>query len=66
MVCGRLLAGEHGTGMSREPAGRNVCATTHAGQANQLMAELESEKANLAKLFTRWEDLEAVRAAAVI
>ena len=52
--------------MSREPAGRNVCATTHAGQANQQMAELESEKANLAKLFTRWEDLEAVRAAAVI
>ncbi len=32
---------------------------THAGQANQLMAELESEKANLAKLFTRWEELEA-------
>ena len=23
------------------------------------MAELESEKANLAKLFTRWEELEA-------
>ena len=39
---------------------------THAGQANQLMAELESEKANLAKLFTRWEELEAVRAAAEI
>ena len=37
---------------------------THAGQANQLMAELESEKANLAKLFTRWEELEALRAAA--
>ncbi len=32
---------------------------THAGQANQLMAELESEKVNLAKLFTRWEELEA-------
>jgi ATP-binding cassette subfamily F protein uup len=36
---------------------------THAGQANQLMAELESEKANLTKLFARWEELEAIRAA---
>ena len=27
------------------------------------MAELESEKANLAKLFTRWEELEALKAA---
>ena len=35
---------------------------SHAGQANQLMAELESEKANLAKLFTRWEELEARKA----
>jgi ABC transport system ATP-binding/permease protein len=37
---------------------------THAGQSNQLMAELESEKKNLAKLFARWEELEAVRATA--
>jgi ATP-binding cassette subfamily F protein uup len=36
---------------------------THAGQANQLMAELEAEKANLAKLFARWEELEAIKAA---
>ncbi|HTL74512.1 MAG TPA: ABC transporter ATP-binding protein, partial [bacterium] len=36
---------------------------THAGQATQLMAELEAEKANLAKLFTRWEELEALKVA---
>jgi ATP-binding cassette subfamily F protein uup len=36
---------------------------THAGQANQLMAELEAEKANLTKLFARWEELEALKAA---
>jgi len=36
---------------------------THAGQANQLMAELESEKATLAKLFARWEELEALKPA---
>jgi ATP-binding cassette subfamily F protein uup len=36
---------------------------THAGQATQLMADLEAEKANLAKLFARWEELEAMQAA---
>jgi ATP-binding cassette subfamily F protein uup len=35
---------------------------THAGQANQLMAELAAEKENLTKLFARWEELEAIKA----
>jgi ATP-binding cassette subfamily F protein uup len=36
----------------------------HAAQTNELMAELESEKKNLAKLFARWEELEALKASA--
>jgi ATP-binding cassette subfamily F protein uup len=34
---------------------------THAGQSNQLLAELAAEKENLAKLYARWEELEAIR-----
>jgi ATP-binding cassette subfamily F protein uup len=34
----------------------------HATQTNELMAELESEKKNLTKLFARWEELEALKA----
>jgi ATP-binding cassette subfamily F protein uup len=36
---------------------------THATQTDQLMAELESEKETLKKLFARWEELEALKAA---
>jgi len=35
----------------------------HATQTDQLMAELESEKETLKKLFVRWEELEALKAA---
>jgi len=37
---------------------------THATRTNQLTAELAVAKDNLAKLFTRWEELEAIRLAA--
>ncbi len=33
----------------------------NAAQANTLIAELDAEKAKLAKLFERWEELEAVK-----
>jgi ATP-binding cassette subfamily F protein uup len=36
----------------------------HATQVNQLTAELEAEKENLTKLYARWEELEAIKAAA--
>ena len=36
---------------------------THATQTSQLLAELEAEKKTLTKLFARWEELEALRAA---
>ncbi|HEV2691398.1 MAG TPA: ABC transporter ATP-binding protein, partial [Verrucomicrobiae bacterium] len=36
---------------------------SHATQTDQLMAELESEKETLKKLFVRWEELEALKAA---
>ncbi|HEU0038947.1 MAG TPA: ATP-binding cassette domain-containing protein, partial [Verrucomicrobiae bacterium] len=36
---------------------------THATRTNQLTAELASAKDNLAKLFARWEELEAIRLA---
>jgi ABC transport system ATP-binding/permease protein len=35
----------------------------HATQTNELMAELEAEKQTLARLFARWEELEALKAA---
>lgn len=35
---------------------------THATQTNQLVAELAAAKENLAKLYTRWEELEAIKA----
>ncbi len=35
----------------------------HATQVNQLTAELDAAKANVTKLYARWEELEAVRAA---
>jgi len=37
---------------------------THATQTNQLNADLAAAKANLAKLYARWEGLEAIKAAA--
>jgi ATP-binding cassette subfamily F protein uup len=37
---------------------------THATQTSQLTADLAAAKENLAKLYTRWEDLEAIKAAA--
>jgi ATP-binding cassette subfamily F protein uup len=35
----------------------------HAAQANQLMYELDAAKANVPKLYARWEELEAVKSA---
>ena len=35
---------------------------THARQADHLVAELATAKENLAKLFSRWEELEAIKA----
>ena len=37
---------------------------THATQTNQLIANLAAAKENLARLYTRWEELEAIKAAA--
>ncbi len=37
---------------------------THATQTNQLNADLAAAKENLAKLYARWEELEAMRVAA--
>ncbi|HEY1661212.1 MAG TPA: ABC-F family ATP-binding cassette domain-containing protein [Verrucomicrobiae bacterium] len=37
---------------------------THARQTDQLVADLAAAKENLAKLFARWEELEAVKASA--
>ena len=34
---------------------------THAGQSNQLLAELAAEKETVAKLYARWEELEAIK-----
>ena len=36
----------------------------HAAQVNQLTHELETAKAQVTHLYTRWEELEAIRAAA--
>lgn len=36
----------------------------HGAQANQLTVELDAAKENVTKLYARWEDLEALRAAA--
>ena len=35
----------------------------HAAQVNQLTAELDAAKANVPKLYARWEELEAVKSA---
>jgi ATP-binding cassette subfamily F protein uup len=37
---------------------------THAKQTDQLVADLAAAKENLAKLFSRWEELEAIKASA--
>jgi len=37
---------------------------THATQTNQLTANLATAKEKLARLYARWEDLEAIKAAA--
>ena len=37
---------------------------THATQTRQLTADLAAAKQNLAKLYARWEELEAIKAAA--
>jgi len=37
---------------------------THAPQTNQLKAELEAAKEKVSQLYARWEELEAIRAAA--
>jgi ATP-binding cassette subfamily F protein uup len=37
---------------------------THATQTNQLVAELAAAKESLARLYARWEELEAIKAAA--
>jgi ATP-binding cassette subfamily F protein uup len=37
---------------------------THAAQTNALMAELAAEREKLAQLYKRWEELEALKAAA--
>ena len=36
----------------------------HATQVNQLTAELEAAKENITKLYARWEELDAIKAAA--
>ena len=36
---------------------------THAKQANQLTTDLDAAKENVTKLYARWEELEAIRAA---
>ncbi|MGB7746703.1 MAG: hypothetical protein WBN75_05370 [Verrucomicrobiia bacterium] len=36
----------------------------HAKQTNQITAGLAAAKENLAKLYARWEELEAIKAAA--
>jgi ATP-binding cassette subfamily F protein uup len=36
----------------------------HAAQINQLTSELDAAKANVPKLYARWEELEAIKAAA--
>jgi ABC transport system ATP-binding/permease protein len=38
---------------------------THATQTNELNAQLAKAKENLTKLFSRWEELEAIRLASV-
>jgi len=38
----------------------------HATQVNQLTDELEAAKKNAAKLYARWEELEAIKAAAKV
>jgi ATP-binding cassette subfamily F protein uup len=35
----------------------------HAAQVNQLTSELDAAKANVPKLYARWEDLEAIKSA---
>ncbi len=37
---------------------------THATQTNQLNADLAAAKDDLARLYARWEELEAIKAAA--
>ena len=37
---------------------------THATQTNQLTADLAAAKGSLALLYARWEELEAIKAAA--
>ena len=37
---------------------------THAPQTSQLNADLAAAKGNLAKLYSRWEELEAIKTAA--
>ena len=37
---------------------------THATQTNQLLAELAAAKEKLARLYARWEELEAIKSAA--
>ncbi len=37
---------------------------THATQTNQLVADLAAAKENLARLYARWEELEAIKTAA--
>jgi ATP-binding cassette subfamily F protein uup len=36
---------------------------THATQTSQLTVDLAAAKENLAKLYARWEELEAIKAA---
>jgi len=39
---------------------------THGGQTEPLMAELAAAKENLTRLYARWEELEAIRAASPV
>jgi len=39
---------------------------THAAQTSQLNAALTTAKGNLAKLYARWEELEAIRATSAV
>ena len=41
----------------------HVVEAEHAAQVNQLTDELEAAKANVIKLYARWEDLEAIKSA---
>ena len=73
-IQGNARTGRHGGANPRRGGGnrphrrfvrrRRIFIRTHATQTNQLTAELAAAKENLARLYARWEELEAIKAAA--